>query len=143
MATVTDFGSNSSIQLANTLIESFSNLVDSKKSMDINGNSSKRRRINLRIQPASSICSDIDKTVNLTTADVENPKPKRSRKYDKAKCWFYFSKITTHTAICNICQKTVKTSNNTSNAWRHLERNHAKEYTSLLGNLKLCFNFYY
>lgn len=137
---MSDFRSSSSIQFTNTLIESFSKLVHSKNSIDINGNSSKKRRINLRNQPESSICSDANKMVNLATADIKIPKPKKSRKCYKAKCWFYFSKITLFTAICNLCKKTVKTSHNTSNAWKHLARNHIKEYTSLLGNLK--FNLF-
>lgn len=116
--------------------DSLSYFFQQDNSNDSNENSSKNIPIKLTSENESSqpIHSETENGLNITSVNKESRKTQKSKKCDnKSKCWSYFTKITTHSAICTLCQKTVLTSNNTSNAWSHLERNHAAEYTQILG----------
>lgn len=46
----------------------------------------------------------------------------------KSKIWNYFTKIGDNKAVCKICEKTLKTSGNTSNLRCHLEKVHSLKW---------------
>ncbi|XP_046808185.1 E3 SUMO-protein ligase ZBED1-like [Lucilia cuprina] len=45
----------------------------------------------------------------------------------KSKIWTYFNKAGDKEAVCKICNKTLKTSGNTSNLRGHLENVHSQQ----------------